>query len=325
MLTSSNSNSGTGAERETHASAQIPQLAATLKAAGDPLRLEILRLLSQDSYSVLELCRIFDLRQPALSHHLKVLAQAGLVSKRREGNNLFYRRTAGNELLQQLFTGLDQLPLNESRATTVAQIAAERAEASRRFFADYGNRFREQQELIASYSVYGPQVAQLLKPGRHALEVGPGEGEFLEELASRFGTVTALDLSETMLERAQAFADDKGLQNIEFVCDDTRAAASRPESADCIVVNMVLHHTPEPAQIFHDLQKSLKPGGQLLITELHDHGQDWARDACGDLWLGFAPQQLVEWAADAGLAKGRSVHSALRNGFQIQIQEFLKL
>ncbi|WP_295798653.1 metalloregulator ArsR/SmtB family transcription factor [uncultured Microbulbifer sp.] len=303
---------------------QIPQLAATLKAAGDPLRLEILRLLSQDSYSVLELCRIFDLRQPALSHHLKVLAQAGLVSKRREGNNLFYRRTAASELLQQLFAGLDLLPLTEARAQTVAQIAAERAEASRRFFADYGNRFREQQELIASYSVYGPQVAQLLKPGRHAMEVGPGEGEFLQELASRFGTVTALDLSNTMLERAQEFADEKGLQNIEFVCDDTRAAASRPESADCIVVNMVLHHTPEPAQIFHDLQKALKTGGQLLITDLHDHKQDWAREACGDLWLGFAPQQLVEWAAEVGLHKGRSVHSALRNGFQIQIQEFVK-
>lgn len=324
MLTSSSSSGSASAEREAHASAQIPQLAATLKAAGDPLRLEILRLLAQDSYSVLELCRIFDLRQPALSHHLKVLAQAGLVSKRREGNNLFYRRTAGSELLQQLFAGLDQLALTEARAETVARIAAERAEASRRFFADYGNRFREQQELIASYSVYGPQVAQLLKPGRHALEVGPGEGEFLEELASRFGTVTALDLSQTMLERAQAFADEQGLQNIEFVCDDTRAAASRPESCDAIVVNMVLHHTPEPAQIFHDLQKSLKVGGQLLITELHDHKQDWARDACGDLWLGFAPQQLIEWAAEAGLQKGRSEHSALRNGFQIQIQEFVK-
>ncbi|WP_077407273.1 metalloregulator ArsR/SmtB family transcription factor [Microbulbifer agarilyticus] len=324
MLESNSASSQPAGDDKQHASDQIPQLAATLKAAGDPLRLEILRLLAQDSYSVLELCHIFDLRQPALSHHLKVLSQAGLVSKRREGNNLFYRRTANSDLLQQLFSGLDQLPLGADRAATVAQVAAERAEASRRFFADYGNRFREQQELIASYSVYGPQVAQLLKPGRHALEVGPGEGEFLEELASRFGTVTALDLSQTMLERAQAFSDDKGLQNIEFVCDDTRAAAARPESADCIVVNMVLHHTPDPAQIFHDLQKSLRAGGQLLITDLHDHAQDWARDACGDLWLGFTPQQLVEWAADAGLGKGRSVHSALRNGFQIQIQEFVK-
>ncbi|WP_288132099.1 metalloregulator ArsR/SmtB family transcription factor [Microbulbifer sp.] len=324
MLESSQPSPQRSAATESGADVQIHQLAATLKAAGDPLRLEILRLLSQDSYSVLELCRIFDLRQPALSHHLKVLSQAGLVSKRREGNNLFYRRTANSELLQRLFSGLDQLALTEERAATVAQIAAERAEASRRFFADYGNRFREQQELIASYNVYGPQVAQLLKPGRHALEVGPGEGEFLAELASRFGTVTALDLSQTMLERAQEFADEQGLQNIEFVCDDTRAAASRPESADCIVVNMVLHHTPDPAQIFHDLQKSLKVGGQLLITELHDHKQDWARDACGDLWLGFSPQQLIAWAADACLQRGRSEHSALRNGFQVQIQEFVK-
>ncbi|WP_346837954.1 metalloregulator ArsR/SmtB family transcription factor [Microbulbifer sp. SAOS-129_SWC] len=302
----------------------LPQLAATLKAAGDPLRLEILRLLSQDSYSVLELCRIFELRQPALSHHLKVLAQAGLVSKRREGNNLFYRRTGSSPLLQRLFASLDQLPLTESRAEAVGQIAAERAEASRRFFADYGNRFREQQELIASYSVYGPQVAQLLKPGRHAIEVGPGEGEFLEELASRFATVTALDLSATMLERAQAFADERALANIEFVCGDTRTAAARPGSADSIVVNMVLHHTPEPAQILRDLQAALKSGGQLLVAELQDHRQDWAREACGDLWLGFAPEQLSSWAEEAGLDNGRSVYSALRNGFQIQIREFIK-
>ncbi|MBB3060684.1 metalloregulator ArsR/SmtB family transcription factor [Microbulbifer rhizosphaerae] len=302
----------------------IPRLAARLKAAGDPLRLEILRLLSQDSYSVLELCRIFDLRQPALSHHLKVLAQAGLVNNRREGNNLFYRRAGDSETLQQLFTGLDRLPLSAERGEVVEAVARERAEASRRFFADYGNRFREQQELIAGYEVYGPQVAQLLKPGAAALEVGPGEGEFLAELAERYQRVTALDLSPTMLERAQQFAAGRRLDNIEFICGDTREAADRPRSADSVVVNMVLHHTPEPAQIFRDLQAALKSGGQLLVAELQDHRQDWAREACGDLWLGFAPEQLQGWAEDAGLKSGRSVYSALRNGFQIQIREFIK-
>ncbi|WP_237067704.1 ArsR/SmtB family transcription factor [Microbulbifer guangxiensis] len=300
----------------------IPQLAVRLKAAGDPLRLEILRLLSQDSYSVLELCRIFDLRQPALSHHLKVLAQAGLVSKRREGNNLFYRRSGDG--LEPLFTSLDSLPLPQGREAAVAEIARERAEASRRFFADYGNRFREQQELIAGYDVYGPQVGQLLRPGANALEVGPGEGEFLAELAPRFEMVTALDLSPTMLERAQQFARDSGLGNIEFLRGDTREAAARPGSADSVVVNMVLHHTPEPEQIFRDLSTALKPGGQLLVAELQAHQQDWARDACGDLWLGFAPEQLSQWAEQAGLENGRSVYNALRNGFQIQIREFLK-
>ncbi|AOS96073.1 Biofilm growth-associated repressor [Microbulbifer aggregans] len=316
------SSQATHATPDTQSGDQIPQLASRLKAAGDPLRLEILRLLSQDSYSVLELCRIFDLRQPALSHHLKVLAQAGLVSKRREGNNLFYRRSGDG--LEPLFTSLDSLPLPEARAGAVAEIATERAEASRRFFADYGNRFREQQELIAGYEVYGPQVAQLLRPGKSALEVGPGEGEFLAELAPRFDTVTALDLSSAMLERAQQFASDNTLGNIEFLHGDTREAASRPGSADSVVVNMVLHHTPEPEQIFRDLSAALKPGGQLLVAELQAHEQDWARDACGDLWLGFAPEQLSSWSEQAGLENGRSIYSALRNGFQIQIREFLK-
>ncbi|MEW5250819.1 metalloregulator ArsR/SmtB family transcription factor [Microbulbifer sp. 2201CG32-9] len=303
---------------------EIPQLAARLKAAADPLRLEVLRLLSQDSYSVLELCRMLNLRQPALSHHLKVLSQAGLVSKRREGNNLFYRRSSDNGILGPLFTGLDQLPLSAARAEAVAAVAAERAEASRRFFADYGNRFRAQQELIAGYEVYGPQVAQLLSPATTAVEVGPGEGEFLAELAPRFERVMALDLSSTMLARARQFADDQALGNIDFVHGDTRKVAARPRSVDTIVMNMVLHHTPAPAEIFRDLAVALKPGGQLLVAELQAHKQDWARDACGDLWLGFAPEQLHDWAVEAGLASGRSVYNALRNGFQIQIREFIK-
>ena len=60
-------------------------LSRLCRAAGDPLRLEILRSLARDSYGVLELCRIFGMRQPAMSHHLKVLAEAGLVYRRGEG------------------------------------------------------------------------------------------------------------------------------------------------------------------------------------------------------------------------------------------------
>lgn len=302
----------------------IDQLAAQLKAAGDPLRLEILRLLNQGSYSVLELCRIFDLRQPALSHHLKVLTQAGLVSKRREGNNLFYHRIGDAPLVQQLFAHLDQLPLGTARKARLDAVAAERAEASRRFFANYSNHFRQQQELIASYPSYGPEVAQLLNAGDHALEVGPGEGTFLQQLSSRYTRVTALDLSATMLARARQFAARQNLTNIEFVCGDTRIAAARPQTSDCIVLNMVLHHTPEPEQIFRDLSRTLKASGQLLIAELQEHQQDWARDACGDLWLGFSPRQLQHWARECGFNNGRSIYSALRNGFQIQIHEFIK-
>ena len=80
-----------------HIDAALPNptdaLAAFCKAIGDALRLDILRVLRNDSFGVLELAQIFAMRQSGMSHHLKVLANAGLVSTRREGNSIFYRRS----------------------------------------------------------------------------------------------------------------------------------------------------------------------------------------------------------------------------------------
>ncbi|MGH8452778.1 ArsR/SmtB family transcription factor, partial [Pseudomonas sp.] len=73
-------------------SEQSEDLAALCKASGDPLRLNVLRALASDSFGVLELAQIFAIGQSGMSHHLKVLAQAGLVATRREGNAIFYRR-----------------------------------------------------------------------------------------------------------------------------------------------------------------------------------------------------------------------------------------
>jgi hypothetical protein len=87
----------------------------------------------------------------------------------------------------------------------------------------------------------------------------------------------------------------------------------------------VLHHTPSPADIFQDLANCLSAGGVLLVTDLCHHDQDWARDNCGDLWLGFEPQDLLTWAQRAGLEEIASVYLAQRNGFQIQVRLFGRL
>ena len=157
-----------------------------------------------------------------------------------------------------------------------------------------------------------------------ALEVGPGEGEFLAVLAQQFNHVIALDNAANMLDKARAYASENQLRNIEFIHGDTRSLPGHKVLADCILVNMVLHHTPSPADIFQDLSNALAPGGALLICDLCRHEQAWAREACGDLWQGFEPQDFSRWAQAATLDEGQSVYFALRNGFQIQLRQFFK-
>jgi len=94
--------------------------------------------------------------------------------------------------------------------------------------------------------------------------------------------------------------------------------------ADCLVLNMVLHHFAAPAEALQQLAQRLKPGGSLLLSELGSHNQSWAREACGDLWLGFEQDDLARWAIGAGLTPSESLYVGLKNGFQIQIRHFAK-
>ena len=73
---------------------------------------------------------------------------------------------------------------------------------------------------------------------------------------------------------------------------------------------------------FQVIDGCLAPGGVALVTDLCRHDQGWARENCGDLWLGFDPQELGGWARAAGLEDIASVYLAQRNGFKVQVRLF---
>lgn len=305
------------------------------KAAADPLRLQILRVLSRDAFSVQELCQILDIRQSGMSHHLKILSQGGLITKRREGNSLFYRRryqAVAPELAalqQNLLAAAERLQLDEAQQQRWQQVVDERCERSRAFFTEHASQFGEQQELMVGFGVYGQSSAELLlnsQPdgGQLAIEIGPGNGAFLCELAPRYQRVIALDNSAEMLNKARQTAEEQALDNIEFVLGDSRQRELGSESADCVIANMVLHHLPSPADMFVDASRMLRPGGLFCVTELCPHDQNWAREACGDQWLGIDPDELTEWAAACSLEDGPSVYLAQLNGFRVQVRQFIK-
>ena len=313
----------------------VDQLAIFGKAIGDALRLQVLRVLSTDSFGVLELSHVFGMRQPAMSHHLKVLSQAGLVATRKEGNTVFYRRSlppsaeAYGDTVRALFGAVDGFSLPVELESRLEAIREQRAEQSMAFFSRYVDEFRQHQELIADHELYACCVADVLEttemPDRAlALELGPGEGEFLQTLSQRFNRVYAVDNSGEMLASSQRYAENHSLKNIEFVHGELKHLQHLDEQFDCIVANMVLHHIPSPSGIFKQAFDLLKPGGSFLISDLSQHDQDWVRESCGDLWLGFSSDDLDDWARDAGLHCGESQYLGLRNGFQIQVRRFYR-
>lgn len=294
------------------------------KAVADPLRANVMRVLKEESYGVLELCRILDTAQPALSHHLKVLHRAGLVARRREGNTIFYRRApAPSAFHGALLTAIDQVDLPSAQSRRIDAVHAERSRRSEAFFAEHADDFARNQARISEAGVYATSVLEVVDRlglgDGHALEIGPGDGELLSPLADRFRDVTGIDRARGMLARcAERVA---GRPNARLVHRDFAELPERPRY-QLVLAAMVVHHQPSPQRFFRHAARLLRRDGVLIVVELTRHDHEWARSACGDLWLGFEPGELAEWAANARLEPGESQFLAQRNGFRIQIHTY---
>jgi ArsR family transcriptional regulator len=302
------------------------------RAVADPLRADILRTLSKDSFGVLELARIFGVAQPALSHHLKILSRAGLVATRRDGNGIYYRRAqpkpgcAIYDYLTHVFAALDGFEADRALQRRMDEVHAERAERSRKFFADHADRFASQRELISSPVTYVAALRELLDGAgcgrRRALDVGPGDGETLLVLADHFDTVLGIDNSSEMLDRARSVIRQSDATNVSLRLKDFESFKAPRQ--DLILFAMVLHHAASPRRFFEGAARLLNDKGLLVVVELITHDQEWAKSACGDIWLGFDPADLDDWSQEVGLTAGSSQYLAQRNGFRIQFRSYQK-
>ena len=173
----------------TTSSKDISVLNPLCKALGDPLRIEILKVLQKDAFGVLELCSIFNVGQPAMSHHLKVLSKNSLVSTRRDGTNIFYQRNNVQpmENLQnfhcEIFETINKFKLESGTKRNIQKIKKMRENASIKFFNNNATLFKENQDLISSWSNYGDAIISLLQryqiSGALAFDIGTGLGAFL--------------------------------------------------------------------------------------------------------------------------------------------------
>ena len=278
--------------------------------------------------------------QPGMSHHLKILARAGLLATRREGNSIFYHRYLDDSMPKEfclaLFKTLDSSPMASAVQLKVKQVQEDRTRKAADFFTKHADKFKKNQDLIAEFSHYKSSLDEFLDQisvpeAAQVIELGPGESPLLSMLTERFDHVFAIDNTALMLEKAKDALVKKNQTKATFLFGDIETATTKlPPSefvqahTDLIILNMVLHHLASPSVFFKTATQQLADRGHLLIVDLCQHHQDWARDICGDMWLGFNPTDIDKWAQDAGLTVGRSTYLSLKNGFQVQVRLFTK-
>ena len=285
----------------------LADMVGALNAASEAMRLRVLALLGEGELSVSDLTDILGQSQPRISRHLKVLVEAGLVERHREGAWAFFRLadSVSSRLLPPILAALDRgdPPLAEDRER-LASVRARRSDAAQAFFARLAPHWDELRSLHASEEAVEAAIREVVGPGRigSLLDLGTGTGRMLQLLAPQVDRAVGLDASHAMLSVARANLARAGLGRIELRQADIYAPALARGGFDLVVVHQVLHYLDDPARALAQAARLLAPGGRLLVVDFAPHGREVLRDAQGHRRLGFARDQVAAWFDEAGLA-----------------------
>jgi ubiquinone/menaquinone biosynthesis C-methylase UbiE/DNA-binding transcriptional ArsR family regulator len=287
----------------------FPALLANLQAAGEETRLRILCLLAEAELTVSELVSILGQSQPRVSRHLKLLAEAGLAVRSREGAWAFFRLADEGALARDLVHRLDPsdpvLVADRSRLD-VAREARRRQAAA--YFAEQAGDWDRIRALHAPEERVEAALLSFLgaKPFRTLLDLGTGTGRMLELLAPRAVRAVGVDQSAAMLALARSRIDEADFRNVQLRQGDIYAPPVERDGYDLIVIHQVMHFLDDPARALKEAARALAPGGRLVVVDFDAHGQEFLRNDFAHRRLGFAPAELEGYLAEAGLTGIRS-------------------
>jgi ubiquinone/menaquinone biosynthesis C-methylase UbiE len=135
------------------------------------------------------------------------------------------------------------------------------------------------------------------------LDVGTGTGFIAAGLAARADRVIAIDNSPAMLDVARDNLAQLGIDNVEVCEADLTRLPLDDDSIDAAVANMVLHHAENPAGMWAEMARVVRPGGWVAISDAIEHRYEWMRTEQADIWLGFTPEQVEGFFGSGRLAR----------------------
>ena len=283
-------------------------LMSRFNALAEPSRFRILALLTAMELAVGELAQVLGQSQPRVSHHVRVLDEAGLVERRKEGS-FVYLALAESAEAEALFAlaarWLDgdsaaQLRADASRLDAIREA---RAEAARRYFEAHAATWEEIRALHVEESRIEAAIEHALsgEPLGTLLDIGTGTGRMLELFADRAKAAIGVDRSSDMLRLARVKLDDAGVNSASLRQGDMYALPLGEESVETIILHQVLHYAQSPGMAIAEASRVLRPNGRLLVIDFAAHEREELRNRDAHLRLGFADEAMRGWFRSAGI------------------------
>ena len=284
----------------------FPTLTATLKAAAEATRLRLLMLIAEAELTVTDLTAILRQSQPRLSRHLRLLAEAGLLERHREGSWAFFRLgEAGSaaDIARALITRLDPNdPIIARDRERLAAVRAARAAAAQNYFRRHAAEWDRIRRLhVADAAVEGAIRAALGdQPIRTLLDLGTGTGRMLELFAGDIERGLGLDLSLDMLALARTRLDRAGLKHCTVRYGDIYDLAIPRDTFDVVIIHQVLHFLDDSGRAIREAARVLRPGGRILVIDFAPHDLEFLRDEHAHRRLGFPAETVTHCHETAG-------------------------
>ena len=285
----------------------LPALLTGLEAAGERTRLRLLALLAEAELTVTELVTILGQSQPRVSRHLKLMVEAGLAERHREGAWAFFLINdhgpcgrLGRDIIARLDPADPVLAADRAR---LAEVRAARAAAAARFFAAKAQDWDSIRSLHVPEARVEACVRELVgaKPLHAVLDLGTGTGRMLELIAPLADRAVGVDQSPAMLAVARARLEAAGLRKVQLRQGDIYAPPVERDSYDLVLVHQVLHYLDDPARALREAARTLRPGGRLIVIDFAPHDQEFLRETQAHRRLGFAREETEGFLRDAGL------------------------
>jgi len=286
----------------------LETLLSGLKAAAEITRLRLLALFTKAELTVTEVTQIMRQSQPRVSRHLKLLCDAGLIERVKEGAWVFYRLAeggGGRELAQKLsevFPRDDAILRRDLER--LDEVRRQRHEEAQSYFAANAAEWDQIRALHVEEEKVERVVLDFVGPEAIVsyLDLGTGTGRILELVAPQAARAVGVDVNNEMLGIARARIEQAGLMHAQVRRADLFQLPFADKSFSLITLHQVLHYLEDPLAAVAEAARVLQPGGKVVIVDFAPHQLEFLRDEHQHRRLGFADREVGQWCRAAGLS-----------------------